>query len=188
MAAASSTAPKRASVRETNRSEAKSGRRATIALLLFLLSVCVRGGTLDSIRLAGGWLASVAVVTYAARGEQTSPPCALKGPCARNASWRPMVFQRHSPRRPSCRSVRRERRETDAPRSFGRLAGRPDVPMTIRVCISLCAVAPVKGGGGPRVLGRAARLIEGPIPLLRRSSPHPSPRPPPPATHTWCVG
>lgn len=30
--------------------------------------------------------------------------------------------------------------------------------------VSHCAVAPVTGGGGPRVLGRAARLIEGPIP------------------------
>lgn len=62
-----------------------------------------------STRLAGDWLASIAVVTYAARGEQTSPPCALKGPRVMRlgARW---FFKDIRPGS-SCRSVRRERRE-----------------------------------------------------------------------------
>lgn len=117
-----------------------------------------------------------------ARGANVSAVRA-QGP-ARNASWRPMVFQRRSPRLLLSLHATRAERETLRVRSFV----RPDVLMTIRVCISLCAVAPVKGGGGPRVLGRAARLIEGPIPLssfgalltlLRRAATTNGP--------SWCV-
>lgn len=98
-----------------------------------VVSLCVRG-TLDSAGWLAGWT-SIAVVTYAARGEQTLRRARSRAR-ALNASWRPMVFQRHSPRLLLRVAPCDQRAERDAPRSFGRTCSYDNPRLHFPLCRS----------------------------------------------------